>query len=82
MIGGGGYGTFYCTFVHIQAKLDQDNFLRMVRWIRWHGLPDTVLEIRDLSVWVQATYLSVTEAPHNTKYLGEGGGDNWVDLEY
>ena len=29
------------TFVHIQATLGQDNFLRMVRWVRWHCPPDT-----------------------------------------
>ena len=33
------------TFVHIQAKLGQDNLLRMVRWLRWHCPPDTGFEI-------------------------------------
>ena len=27
-----------------QAELGQDNFLRMVRWTRWHRPPDTGLE--------------------------------------
>ena len=27
---------FYATFVHIYAKLGQENLLMMVRWMRWH----------------------------------------------
>ena len=38
----------------------------MVRWMRWHCPPDTGFEIRSLTVWGRARYLSVTEAPHNT----------------
>ena len=56
------------TFVHIQAKLGQENLLRMVRWLRWHCPPDTGFEIRALAVWDRARYLSVTEAPHNTDF--------------
>ena len=40
----------------------------MVRWLRWHCLPDTGFEIRALVVWGRARYLSVTEAPHNTDF--------------
>ena len=40
----------------------------MVRWLRWHCPPDTGFEIRALAVWGRASYLSVTEAPHNTNF--------------
>ena len=50
--------TFACTFVHIQAKLGQENFLRMVRWMRWHCPLDTGFERRALAVWGRARYLS------------------------
>ena len=36
----------YATFVHIQAKLDQEDLLRMGRWITWHCHPHTKFEIR------------------------------------
>ena len=52
-------------FVHIYAKLGQENLLRMMRW---HCPPDTGFEIRALAVWGRARYLSVTEAPHNTEF--------------
>ena len=55
-------------FVHIQAKLGQENLLRMVRWVRWHCPPDTGFEIQTLEVWGRARYLLVTEAPQNTKF--------------
>ena len=55
-------------FVHIQAKLGQDNHLRMVSWVRWHCPPDTGFKIQTLEVWGRARYLSVTEAPHNTEF--------------
>ena len=55
-------------FVHIKAKLGQENLLRMVRWLRWHCPPDTGFEIRALAVWGRARYLSVTEAPRNTYF--------------
>ena len=58
----------YATSVHIQAKLGQENLLRMVRWVKWHCPPDTRFEIQTLAVWGRARYLSVTEAPHNTKF--------------
>ena len=29
----------YATFEHIQAKLGQENLLRMVGWVRWHCPP-------------------------------------------
>ena len=56
------------TFAHIQAKLNQENFLRMVRWVRWHCPPDTGFAIQTWKVWGRAPYLSITEAPHNTKF--------------
>ena len=62
---------FQSTFVHIQAKLGQDNLLRLVRW---HCPPDTFFEIQTLEVWGRALYFSVTEAPHNTevyKWMGK-----------
>ena len=40
----------------------------MVRWLIWHCPPDTGFEIRALTVWGRARYLSVTEAPHNTDF--------------
>ena len=46
--------------MHIQAKLGQENLLRMVRWVRWHCPPDTGFEIQTLKVWGGARYLSVT----------------------
>ena len=36
--------------------------------VRWHFPPDTGFEIQTLEVWGRARYLSVTEAPHNTKF--------------
>ena len=54
---------------HIEAKLGQENLLRMVRWMRWHCPPDTGFEIRALAVWGRAGYFSVTEAPHNTGFF-------------
>ena len=54
--------------MNIQAKLSQENLLRMVRWVRWHCPPDTGFEIQTLVVWGRARYLSVTEAPHNTEF--------------
>ena len=54
--------------MHIEAKLGQENLLRMVRWLRWHCPPDTGFEIRALAVWGRARHLSVTEAPHNTDF--------------
>ena len=57
-----------CPPVHIQAKLGQENLLRMVRWVRWHCPPDTGFEIQTLEVWGRTRYLSVTEFPHNTEF--------------
>ena len=37
------------------------------RWLRWHCPPNTGFEIRSLTVWGRARYLSVTDAPHNTE---------------
>ena len=56
------------TFVHIQAKLGQDNILRMGRWVKLHCPPDTGFEIQTLEFWVWARYLSVTDAPQNTEF--------------
>ena len=36
--------------------------------MRWHCPPDLGFEIRALAVWGRARYLSITEAPHNTKF--------------
>ena len=55
----------YATSVHIQAKLGQENLLRMVRW---HCPPDTGFEIQTLEVWGRTRDLSVTEVPHNTEF--------------
>ena len=60
-------------FVHIQAKLDQENLLRMLRRVKWHCPPDTRLEIQTLEVWGRARYVSVTEAPHNTEFYESMG---------
>ena len=57
-----------CPPVHIQAKLGQENLLRMVRWVRWHCPPNTGFEIQTLEVWGRTRYLSVTEVPHNTEF--------------
>ena len=54
--------------VHIQAKLGQENLLRMVRWMGRHFRLDTGFEIQTLEVWGRARYLSFTEAPHNTQF--------------
>ena len=35
---------------------------------RWHCPPDTGFEIRALTVWGRARYLSGTEVPHNTEF--------------
>ena len=48
----------------------------MVRWLRWHCPPDTGFEIRALTVWGRARYLSVTEAPHNFEFFTRGWGRN------
>ena len=36
--------------------------------VRWHCTPDTGFDIQTLEVWGRARYLSVTEAPHDTKF--------------
>ena len=59
---------FWATFVHMQAKLAQQNLLRMVRWVRWHCHPDTGFEIQTLEVWVRARNVMVMEASHNTEF--------------
>ena len=56
------------TFVHIQAKLGQENLLRIVRWVRWHCPLDTGFEIQTLDVRGRARYLSVTEAPYKSEF--------------
>ena len=62
--------------MHIRAKLDQENLLRMVRWVRWHFPPDTGFEIQTLEVWGRARYLSVTKAPHNTEFY------EWMGMKH
>ena len=58
----------YANFLHIlQAKLGQEDLLKMVRWFGRHCPPDTGFEIQTLEVWGRARYISVTEAPHNSK---------------
>ena len=57
--------------MHIQAKLGQENILRLVRWVRCP--PDTGFEIQTLEVWGRARYLSVTEAPRNTEFYERMG---------
>ena len=56
------------TFVHIQAKLGQENLLKMLRWVTWHCPTDTGFEIQTLEVWERARYLSVMEASQNTEF--------------
>ena len=60
--------------MQLLAKLGQENLLRMFRWLRWHCPPDTGFQIRALTDWGRARYLSVTEALHNTdfhRWMGE-----------
>ena len=35
-------GMALATFLHIQAKFDQEEIPRMVRLIRWHYFPDNI----------------------------------------
>ena len=74
------YG-LYATFVHIQAKLGQENILRMVRWVICHFPLDTWFEIQTLEVWGRARYLSVTEAPHNTSFTSGWGRNVFVSFK-
>ena len=53
----------YATFVHIQAKLGQENNLRMVREVRCYCPPYTGFEIRTLEVRGRERYIP----------LGHGG---------
>ena len=68
---------FYATFVHKWAKLGQENFLRMVRWMRWHYPPDARLEIRALADWGRTRYILVAEVPHNIEYLLVSGEETF-----
>ena len=72
---------FGATFVHMSAKLGQENLLMMVRWMRWHYPPDTGFEIRALAVWGQARYPSVTEAPTILNLYGWAGKKHLVSLK-
>ena len=54
--------------MHIQAKLGQENLLRVVGWVRWHCNPDRGFKIKTTEVWGRARYLSITEASHNTEF--------------
>ena len=72
---------FYTTFVHIKAKLGQENLLRTVKWMRWHCTPDTGFEIQALAAWGRARYLSVTEVPHNVDFLRVSGKETFVSLK-
>ena len=58
--------------LHIQAKLDQENILRIVKWVRWHCPPDTRFKIQTLEVWGRTRYFSVTESPNNTEFFTSG----------
>ena len=56
------------TCVHIQAKLGQENLLRMVRWIRWHW-----------TRWYgQVRYLSVTDAACYTEWSRVIWEETWT----
>ena len=57
-----------CNEAGFRPPLCTYRLMRMVRWMRWHCPPDTGFEIRALTVWGRARYLSVTEAPHNTEF--------------
>ena len=48
---------------------------------RWHCPPDTGFEIRALAVWGRASYLSVTEAPHNTDFHTWMGKKHFVSFK-
>ena len=69
------------TFVHIQAKLGQENLLRMVRWMRWQRPPDTGFEIRAMAVRGRARYLSVTEAPTILSFTRGWGRNIFVSFK-
>ena len=72
---------FWATSVHILVKLDQENLLRMVRWMRWHCTTDTWFDIRALAVCGRACYLSVTESPHNIETLRVSGEETFRFFE-
>ena len=70
----------YAIALYIQAKLGQDNLLRIVGWIRWRCLPQTGFEIRTMVVWSRTPQLSVTEASHDTEYYKSEGKKQHVFL--
>ena len=49
--------------------------------MRWHCPPDTDFEIRALTVWGRARYLSVTDALHNIELLRVGGEETFCIFE-
>ena len=63
----------YASLIHIQSKHGLENWLGMAM-SQMTRPPDTGLEIRVITVWGSARYLSVTNTPHNTDSLR-------VDLE-
>ena len=66
---------FWATFVHIYAKLGQENILRI------HFPADKVFEVRALAVWGRARYLSVTGALHNIQSLRVSGEETLCFFE-
>ena len=61
------------------------NWSRRISWGWWddfrrHCPPDTWFEIRALTVWGRARYLSVTEAPHNTDFHTWMGNKHFLIL--
>ena len=68
-------------FVHIWAKLGQENFPRVVSWMRWHWPPDTGFEFRTQAVWGRARYLAVTEVPHKIGSLRVSGEETFCFFE-
>ena len=54
--------------INIQARLGQENLLKMVRWVKWHCPPDTGFVIRTPDVRGRARYLSLMQASHNTEF--------------
>ena len=61
---------------HIEAKLGQENLLKMVRW---QCPPDTWFEIRVVAAWER--YLSLKEAPYNDEFLRVNGEETFYFFE-
>ena len=59
-------------------KLSNNYLCSIQLEIKWMGCsPDTVYEIRALTAWGRARYLSVTEVPHNIESLQVSGEETF-----